>query len=59
MIIKRVSNRLIHIGDNTQNQDQVITPKSFNVIKTNVSNPANPIPPEDAVADTFPLSLLL
>ena len=50
------SNKLIHRGDNTQTQDQVITPKSFNVMKTIVSKPPKPMPPEDAFADT-PLSL--
>lgn len=34
----------IRIGDNTHNQDQVITLVSFSPIKRRVNNPPNPIP---------------
>lgn len=40
---------LIHIGENTQIQLQLITPQSFNTMNTIVSRPENPIPPETVV----------
>ena len=36
---------VIQIGDNTYNQDQLITLHSFNTINTIVSKPQKPIPP--------------
>jgi hypothetical protein len=32
------------IGDNTHHHDHVMTPRSFNVIKTIVRSPTKPIP---------------
>lgn len=35
----------IHMGDNTHNQDHVITLHNFNTINATVNNPTKPIPP--------------
>lgn len=43
------------IGDNTQNQLQVMYPVNFNPIKTIVNNPKNPIPLDDD-DDVFPIT---
>jgi hypothetical protein len=37
----------IHIGAKTHNQDHVILPNNLSTIKTIVSNPRNPIPPDE------------
>lgn len=37
----------IHIGLKTHHQDQLMTWQSLSVIKTMVSRPENPMPPED------------
>ena len=36
---------VIQIGDNTHNQDQLITLQSFKTINISVSKPQKPIPP--------------
>jgi hypothetical protein len=48
--ITRITRKIaqgIRIGERTHHQDQLITPTSFRVIKTMVSNPRNPIPPPE------------
>lgn len=43
----------IKIGDNIHYHDQLIHPVNFNVIKTIVSNPQKPMPPELLDEDEF------
>jgi len=38
---------VIHIGDNTQSQDHVMTFVNFRTINATVRRPAKPIPPDD------------
>jgi hypothetical protein len=39
--------KLIHSGDSTQTQGQVILPVSFSAMKTTVRRPEKPTPPEE------------
>jgi len=41
------TNKLIHIGDNTHYHDQEMTPPSLKPMKTMVSIPVKPKPPEE------------
>jgi len=41
---KTINTKGIQIGDNTHNQDQLIVPVNFSVIKRIASNPGKPIP---------------
>ena len=45
MVIPR--RKLIHSGDNTQIQGQVMLPVSFKAMKTTVRRPEKPTPPEE------------
>lgn len=60
MIIIIANIKLIHIGLNTQSQDQLILPKSLRTIKTICKAPVNPSPLEpellefELLAITYP-----
>jgi len=45
--IAAASRRLIHIGDSTHTQGQVICPVSLRPMKRIVSRPGKPMPPEE------------
>ena len=45
IITTRISE--IHIGERTHHHDQLMYPSIFKVIKTMVSNPVKPIPPDE------------
>jgi len=45
--ITMASKRLIHIGDSTHHQDQLMCPVSLRPINNTVSKPGNPMPPEE------------
>jgi len=43
----KASRALIHSGDSTHHQDQLMCPVSLRPINNTVSKPGNPMPPEE------------
>lgn len=58
MTINIAIEKLIHSGDSTHNHGQVIPPVSLSAMKRIVSNPTNPIPPDELLDELLLISLI-